>query len=192
MHSLKEMEKENNITQNDFYFPFSNFNSCENLCRTTMFLWLNLSSLLQDVLKISTEQVVVSMAACWHQASWRAKQNRAGCPWAGSYHNKAKRPVWKTRPNSCPLGPGLKLERKLWKRGGQDEKRGAQRGGESRGYETRPDGLACRERDSCWGLRSTAGEGEMGGKETEGDSERRSGPRCKNGGIVFLPLKALG
>lgn len=44
----------------------------------------------------------------------RKEQNRAGCPWAGSYHNKDCRLVWKSRPNSCPLGPGLKVEQYLW------------------------------------------------------------------------------
>ena len=37
-----------------------------------------------------------------------------------------------------------------------------------------------------------AGEGEIDGNESEGGTERRRGPRCKDAGIVFLFLKVEG
>lgn len=57
----------------------------------------------------------------------------------------------------------------------------------------RPDGLACsKERDGCWGLWCMAGEGKIDRNVRERETERRPGPHCKDGGIVFLLLKVEG
>lgn len=131
------------------------------------------------------------MAVCWHQANWRAVQNRAGCPWAGSYHNKANRLVWKTRPNSCPLGPGLKLERKLWKEGDEMRWEEKRRGG---GKETRPDGLVCREKEIAAGAHGVRqGEGERARTELAPTEmmEDRIPPLESGGASVWWKKEAM-
>lgn len=88
----------------------------------------------------------------------------------------------KNQAKFLPSRTWLKAWAEALKRGGRDEMRGEEKrwreGDEARRVSVQ------RERDSCWGPRSTA--------RRRRESENRPGPHWNDGGIVFLFLKVEG